>query len=647
MPSKQSKHVWRTLLTEVHPFELPLVFTNDIRYNYLNSEANLDEREKQILKGLKHPRCAESQNYTKPYCFSIKKGRSSKNTLSLIHPNSQIDVALFYDEFAEAIIENCFSTGRSLRFPHSIAKLYTPNHLIAEEQIDGPVIQSPEPEEIDTEKLASYFSYKDFNLLTKFHDSKEYVRLEKAFPTLRKLDISRCFYNIYTHSVTWCIKNKAFAKKFANYLSFEQRFDKLMQSLNYNETNGIVVGPEISRIFAEIILASVDDQAISELQQKNQLLEFNDFQIRRYIDDYYIYARSEDIADCVESVISKKLEDVKLFLNTEKRECLKRPYVTQIGLAKRDVRLALNNLSDSMRIAQDNPTVDSLIDVAKSIRFQTRECRSILAQYQVGFHTVSGWSLGVIRSMIYALLSLYGNDPDNSKKTVEIEKGLVSLLELAFYITHLDCRVSTTYALASIVLLSSDKRWRQISLQSEWLRHTLEKELIELLTYADSEDSLSGENEESIELYNIMILSAYVCGKEITNNEHFRNVISRLTAIDDIRYFRYISTKFCMLKNSELYADPIKRLDLRAFNKVIKNKKSLSLDSEIYHLACDLLGSATIENNAKRVLWKHICGDTLSNSLIAEVSAKCGFVDWNSVNLRKRLKRKRLRPIYE
>ena len=33
-----------------------------------------------------------------------------------------------------------------------------------------------------------------------------------------------------------------------------------MQRLNYNETNGIVIGPEFSRIFAEIILQRVDKE---------------------------------------------------------------------------------------------------------------------------------------------------------------------------------------------------------------------------------------------------------------------------------------------------------------------------------------------------------------------------------------------------
>lgn len=40
--------------------------------------------------------------------------------------------------------------------------------------------------------------------------------------------------------------------------SFGSKFDSLMQRMNYNETNGILIGPEVSRIFSEIILQAVD-----------------------------------------------------------------------------------------------------------------------------------------------------------------------------------------------------------------------------------------------------------------------------------------------------------------------------------------------------------------------------------------------------
>ena len=42
-----------------------------------------------------------------------------------------------------------------------------------------------------------------------------------------------------------------------------------MQRSNYNETNGIIIGWEISRIFSEVILQEIDRKVISLLEEKN------------------------------------------------------------------------------------------------------------------------------------------------------------------------------------------------------------------------------------------------------------------------------------------------------------------------------------------------------------------------------------------
>ncbi|EXS67912.1 hypothetical protein BF95_26490 [Sphingobium sp. Ant17] len=58
------------------------------------------------------------------------------------------------------------------------------------------------------------------------------------------------------------------AKDNTNSTGFANEFDRLMQSMNYNETNGICVGPEISRVFAEIIFSEVDRRILRTLADK-------------------------------------------------------------------------------------------------------------------------------------------------------------------------------------------------------------------------------------------------------------------------------------------------------------------------------------------------------------------------------------------
>ena len=145
-------------------------------------------------------------------------------------------------------------------------------------------------------RYRSYFSYKKYDLAYKFFESADNLRLEQKFSHMMTLDITGCFYHIYTHTIAWAVKGKEVAKDSINADTFEKNFDQLMQHTNYNETNGIVVGPEISRIFAEIILQAVDLAILRQLKDKGYTLG-RDYEIRRYVDDSYVYTNSRKVLD--------------------------------------------------------------------------------------------------------------------------------------------------------------------------------------------------------------------------------------------------------------------------------------------------------------------------------------------------------------
>ena len=122
--------------------------------------------------------------------------------------------------------------------------------------------------------------------------SNDFIDLERKYNTLYTLDVSKCFDSIYTHSISWATKTKTFTKgMLANKsLNFGDAFDKLMQRCNFNETHGVIIGPEISRIFAEIIFQKIDLNVQFKLRNIDApLIKGVDYDIRRYVDDVFIY----------------------------------------------------------------------------------------------------------------------------------------------------------------------------------------------------------------------------------------------------------------------------------------------------------------------------------------------------------------------
>jgi hypothetical protein len=84
--------------------------------------------------------------------------------------------------------------------------------------------------------------------------------LEATSDWLVKTDITRFYPSIYTHSIPWAAYGKERVKSaMSSYKgSLADRLDVLVRACNRNQTIGIPIGPETSRILAEIISSRID-----------------------------------------------------------------------------------------------------------------------------------------------------------------------------------------------------------------------------------------------------------------------------------------------------------------------------------------------------------------------------------------------------
>ena len=135
------------------------------------------------------------------------------------------------------------------------------------------------------------------------------------------LDISEFYKSIYTHMLS-VIKlgvdgsKEAYLKKsqdsdYKKYVIFDDR----VRRLNCSRTNGILVGPYISRVVSEAILARVD----TELREM-------DYNFVRYADDYEIAVYKEDELEDIKSKIVSVLARYDFRINNEKTRYEKYPF---------------------------------------------------------------------------------------------------------------------------------------------------------------------------------------------------------------------------------------------------------------------------------------------------------------------------------
>lgn len=104
----------RVLLTEVLPYEVPILLTNEGFYS-----RSTEPQEEGLLSAILRP-----GKETHPFTYKIVKTASSYRTLHLIHPSCQQDFINFYKTYSSLL---CGLTARSefsLRAPAEVAAWY-------------------------------------------------------------------------------------------------------------------------------------------------------------------------------------------------------------------------------------------------------------------------------------------------------------------------------------------------------------------------------------------------------------------------------------------------------------------------------------------------------------------------------------------
>lgn len=629
------RETYRALLTETLPYEVPVIFSNEQLYaSCVSNKTSAQAR--QILDKVREKR----DRFTIPYQYQIRKDEKRATILSIVHPNYQIGISAFYDINQKSILSYCDRSKFSLRRPVGVVDVFSANKVSKGRtlKLGIPHIDAADGE-TEAGHVTSYFSYGRFNLLGRFMDSREFRGLEMRFPTLRSIDISKCFAHIYTHSVTWASKGKAFAKENVDVYSFEGAFDRLMQGANYNETNGIVIGPEISRIFAEVILQDVDRALVSELDRKGIRVDV-DYSVRRYVDDYFVFARTLDVADEVQNVLADRLEHYKLFLNSSKTETFTRPFVSKITLAKGEVADLVTSLHSTLNDLV-NLDLTAATRKAKEIAKQCTTIRLICKRHGIALSSVSGWFASQLRVLFRRSLKILKAAQTEQLRDV-IEDIASSLLDAAFYVCALDLRVRSTYSLCQLLASVQNIKGTQFSSRLDRLLHQSEVGLEQLFSMADT----SGDR-DSVELDNLLIAGTHFLGAHFLNAPPVASYIDRLLSKDRLTYFQFITLKFCLLKDSTANALRLRRLNFVVAQYIDAEISNIGRDSELYLTTCDYISSPDITANEKRPILQKLIGALQpSNAAINEVSKHIGFADWGGLRIQHLLARKELRPVY-
>lgn len=590
------KDYLRALLSDTLPFDTPIIFSNDgfyinakkyEKYDSINTCAIIDIYKK-IINPLKDnpPDKSKKKKKSAPYKYKIIKDSYNFRELSLIHPRAQINYSEFYNSFSSVIIHCISNSPFSIRRPVKVSSSF----YLKERCEDGKYKKSnitTTNKELSQKYSSSYYAYSGYNRLYKYFNSLEFYNNETKFSTMWTLDVSHCFDSIYTHSVSWAIKEKNYVREHLEYNSqFPQELDTLMQRSNNNETNGIPIGSEFSRIFSELIFQRIDLDIENKIKNKFSWSNNIDYKILRYVDDYVLYTHNEEQALEITKIISLNLNNYNLHLNNQKLIKLQRPFCTKkTSMISRvdDVILWLesgmlverNERIQLLDTKNKNNIYKEFINKTKSICFENNSTYADISSYIIS-------ALCKILEKIFNYFSLNKIKLANDDLlAVKIKDAIFIMVDLMVFYYSVYPYISSSYKVAKMVILT-DNYLENVSQDYQNIFRTKITHAAENL-YVQSPSINHGKLEiEPIEKLNFIISTTFFGDNYLIGVDAFNEILKNKTP----DYFTIIS---CLFYFRERHCYQQIKTSLEKIIKKMLMKPDLLQDSQLAHLFLDVL----------------------------------------------------------
>jgi hypothetical protein len=717
----------RVLFSDVLPYECPIIFSNrylyrflakylwvgekqkvdNITWNILKQSKRLDEKDANAFAALlfgcyeKGKGIGTLQHRLNalfyPYHFNIAHKPNKNRTLSIIHPYSQWQVVEFYNQYKYSILYLCNQSKYSLRKPHKIAQYFYYRDRLHRKLL-GHESDKVELFFNEYENLKTYFSYEKYSNIYKFYEDYRYQRAEKKFKHLIKFDLQSCFDSIYTHTISWATAGGADKVKVLpgyNGSWVGDAFDNLMQSVNARETNGIVIGPEFSRIFAEIILQYIDQKVEQELLNKKHPNESirhkSDYECYRYVDDYFLFYNDEKDRNLFLESLIKWLKEFKFQISPSKTEEFERPFITKITIAKHRIDDLFSDIfstplweevESNLGAEKEEDTEDVGSDKDKEILYRkfniylpansvNTRIKAIVREGGIEYRDIANYLLEKMSQRLDAFLNRYEmgfkkyerlmSKEDTNKDEVELlaqgvqrklTSYLVSLIDVAFFVFNSNRQVNTTLKLQKIMntIVIYAKRHGDFKSNPDIRFQTTSKDIIfkkiqdEIALVLATTDSHRNTLHESLYLLILSkeLGSAYLFAPEVIKSFIEKSELQYNLFACIILMYYYANHKCYDTQKTLLKEEILKKYRLIAESECRRN-------SELTILTADMMTCPFVDDAYKQSLLILMgITETEDQQMIIRFAKKQKYIftRWTMFNLNKELQAKISQEVY-
>jgi hypothetical protein len=164
-------------------------------------------------------------------------------------------------------------------------------------------------------------------------DLREDFRIDLASrrETFVSVDLRAFYHSIYTHAIPWAVHGKSFSKRNRDQKHFGNLLDLLCRNAQGGQTLGLPVGPDTSRVIAEVVASGVD----AELKASTKVMARD---ASRYVDDYTISSADGRSDQALIAAVRRAAATFELELNHDKSSIV--PTSTYLNTGWKQIALA-------------------------------------------------------------------------------------------------------------------------------------------------------------------------------------------------------------------------------------------------------------------------------------------------------------------
>lgn len=420
------------LLTDTTPVEISELFTYSYFYDFLH------DNKKSLDSILTRISTVEKNTFNQSIPFEggwqsspltygiVKNDGHSLRKMSIPQPISALNMYYFINLYQKDILNYLDDPVFSVRYQKRNTDLFY-RKTNRTSLIDYQYKRDRRSKKV-VEQTGRFFDIAPFGKIVDLERSERWRQANLKYKLFCKVDYKRCFDSIYSHAYKWIVtRNVVDSKAFKNSSLFAV-IDRMLQNINGASSNGVIVGPEFSRMIVEILLQTIDEAISHELTRKS-LIQGEDFEIMRYVDDMFIFSKNDDIQSTILKVIDEKTALYLLEINKLKTKSELTPYFRAEWIG--DVEAYKDKVLQVFRTNKELKNLDEKYQIsarAETIQSLKMDFEYLIAKYKDDSISITNYMMSVILNSMSSKNRAY----DFFKTTTH--KSIPAVIDFIFYV---------------------------------------------------------------------------------------------------------------------------------------------------------------------------------------------------------------------